>query len=76
VFLTFRNVINRSRDVSSCQRVDARTLRLSDGTVYKLVGMPDHFTSKLQLKCLGGLFYYFIFTADNDSFIHTSLREM
>ncbi|PNF43133.1 hypothetical protein B7P43_G17794 [Cryptotermes secundus] len=39
------NVISRSADVSLCKRLDAHTLKLSGGSIYKLVGMPDHFTN-------------------------------
>jgi hypothetical protein len=50
MFTASSNVISRSADVSLCERLDAHTLKLGDGSIYKLVGMPDHFTSKLRVK--------------------------
>jgi hypothetical protein len=47
MFTDSSNVISKSIDGSLCKRLDAHTLKFSDGSIYKLVGMPDHFTSKL-----------------------------
>lgn len=42
---TTQNTVELSRDVSSCERIDANTLLHGNGSVYVLSGMPDHFTN-------------------------------